>query len=85
MDSLSPKDLKKLADSCRKAGIKSFKGYGVEFTLSDDAPVSNYKRTKGNTPQPDNGKAFESDTLSEEALLMWSSGALGDDLSRDES
>lgn len=84
MDQLSPKDLKKLAAACRAAGIKSFEGYGIKFTLSDDAPVSNYKRTKGVTP-PDTGKAFESDTLSEEALLMWSAGAIGDGLSRDES
>lgn len=33
LPSLSPKELQKLAAACRKAGITSFKGYGIEFTL----------------------------------------------------
>ncbi len=71
MDFPSPKELKKLAAACRKAGIKAFKGPTFEFTLSDDAPMSNYKRSKQSTsPQPD--KPFVSDSLSEEDLMFWS-------------
>lgn len=77
----SAKDLKKLADSCRKAGIKHFKSGDLEFTLSDEAPVSNYKKAnKMATPKPasaDDGidPNFTSDDLTQEQLLMWSVGA----------
>lgn len=47
---LDLKGLKKLADICRGAGIKMFKGYGVEFELSDTAPMK-AKRSKGLTHQ----------------------------------
>lgn len=72
MDLPNAKDLKKLADMCRKAGIKSFKGNGIEFTLSEDAPVSTYKKAKAAQNSPD--KDFESDGLTEEELLFWSAG-----------
>lgn len=73
MDFPSPKELKKLADACRKAGIRVFKGNGIEFTLSEDAPISNYKKSKVKAaPQAD--KPFESDSLSAEELLFWSTG-----------
>lgn len=35
MDMPSAKELMKLAKACRKSGIKSFKGGGIEFTLDD--------------------------------------------------
>lgn len=79
------KILKKLADSCRKAGIKSFKGFGMEFTLSDDLPVSTYKQSKmtkvesSSTVLGDDG--IETDSLSEDALMMWS-GNLANDVFR---
>ena len=38
------KALKKLAEACRSAGIKHFKNAEMEFTLTDDKPVSNYKK-----------------------------------------
>lgn len=79
----SSKELKKLADSCRKAGIKHFKNADIEFTLSDDAPVSNYKKTKNaskgsiatKNSDSSNGidQNFQSDDLTEDQLLMWSS------------
>ena len=69
------KELKKLADACRKAGIKHFKSNDFEFTLTDDIPVSNYKKRKVaaevSAPAP---SIFETDTLTEEQLLNWSSG-----------
>ncbi len=45
---LDPKELKKLAAACRAAGIKHYKADGIEFTLSDEAPVSQYKKRKSN-------------------------------------
>lgn len=72
----TPKELKKLADACRKAGIKSYKTSEFEFTLSEDAPVSNYKKLK-NTPskstQLDNSP-FQSDEPTPEDVMFWSVG-----------
>lgn len=71
------KELKKLADACRKAGIKHFKSADYEFTLTDDAPVSAYKQSKStsarqNASAPDT--KFESDSLTQDELLFWSTG-----------
>lgn len=78
MPALSPKELKKLAAACRLAGIKIYKGDGFEFTLSDEAPpVSSYKKKQMQTnPQAKTSQSedFESDSLSEDALLFWSTG-----------
>lgn len=43
MELKTPKDLRSLAVACRKAGLSSFKGFGVEFTLAPAAP----KRRRG--------------------------------------
>lgn len=67
----SPKELKKLADTCRKAGIKHFKSTEFEFTLTDDMPVKPGKRPS----TPIDNKPFQSDSLTEEELLFWSVGA----------
>lgn len=74
MDAPDFKVLKKLADACRKAGIKQFKGHGMEFTLTDEAPVSNYKKAKVSKVDSTTGndEPFESNSLPEEALLFWS-------------
>jgi len=73
---MNPKDLKKLADACRKAGIKHFKNADIEFTLADDAPVSNYK--KRTAPPLTQDVATPSDLMnsqmSDEELLYWSVG-----------
>ena len=73
------KQLKKLADACRKAGIKHFKNAEFEFTLSDDtAPISNYKRKKvaeaPSTADSPANKPFVTDSLTEDELLFWSTG-----------
>lgn len=73
------KDLKKLAEICRKAGIKSFKNAELEFTLSEEAPISNYKkRLKNNSPAIDTSSnsdtSVEVEDLTEDQLLFWSSG-----------
>lgn len=79
MDSKFPtsKELKKLADACRKAGITSFKGGGIEITFSDNpAPTATRRRRAASAPQetPAAEGPFKSDTLSEEELLFWSIG-----------
>lgn len=68
------KELKKLAAECRKAGIKSFKNSECEFTLTDDAPVSNYKRKtiEKEAPGPVIDSTFTSEQLSDEQLLFYS-------------
>lgn len=78
MSSTDLKSLKKLAEVCRKAGISHYKGPDFEFTLTPEAPVSEYKRKREelkNSSDP-NAQAVEQvlngDTLSEEQLLMWS-------------
>lgn len=38
MDNFDVKQLKELAEACRKAGIQTFKGFGIEFTLDPNAP-----------------------------------------------
>lgn len=64
------KALKRLADACRKAGIKTFKGEGIEFTLTDYVLESNYKKTKRKTQSSQD--TILNDTLPEESLLFWS-------------
>lgn len=76
-----PKALKKLAAACRKAGIKTYKCGDLEFTLTDEAPVSDYKATKRKqapTKVSDVDVAFDTDSLTEEQLLMWSTGDTND-------
>ena len=76
-----PKALKKLAAACRKAGIKTYKCGDLEFTLTDEAPVSEYKATKRKqspTKISDVDTAFDTDTLTEDQLLMWSTGDAND-------
>lgn len=78
---MSPVDLKllkKLASTCRKLGIQSFKTQSFEFTLSDDIRAvekSSKKQFKSSSPLhslgPDDD--FKTDSLTEEELLLWSS------------
>lgn len=76
---MSPKEIKKLADACRRAGIKSFKNSEVEFTLSDTLPIVHNitRRVRKATvsdvlEQPDIIINDETE-LSEEDALFWSS------------
>lgn len=73
------KELKKLAAACRKAGISHFKSAEYEFTLTDEVPVSTYKTKQASKPAAGAPDAkFESDSLSEDELLFWSTGTPGD-------
>lgn len=72
---MTPKELKKLAAACRASGIKHYKSGDIEFTLSDDAPVSTYKRkqvTQDSSTNSTTSVEFETDSLTEDQLLMWS-------------
>lgn len=67
------KELIKLANACRKAGIKHFKGDGIEFTLTDDLPITKPKHVqKQQEEHVDPFQGFTSDELPYEALLNWS-------------
>lgn len=72
---LDVKELKKIAETCRKVGINYFKNESMEFTLTSEPPVSNYKKRKvekeASAPVIDD--SVKSDSLTEEALLLWSS------------
>jgi len=71
----SPKELKKLAAACRAAGITSFKGGGIEFTLSDEAPTpSAYKRAKAAQVFVEQGEVENEGEPTPEELLLWSVG-----------
>lgn len=70
------KEIKKLADACRKAGISHFKCGDFEFTLTVDAPESNYKKKNKNQPNSSESpnSSIETETLTDEQLLYWSAG-----------
>lgn len=75
MEFPSAKDLKKLAKACRSAGIISFKGAGIEFTLTPEAPLKVAKSQLKETPSQlkDLGEnIIESDELASDAMLFWS-------------
>lgn len=71
----SPKEIKKLADACRKAGIKHFKAEGIEFTLSDERPAVKVRAHKRDEIASDLEQVFSQDSwedLSEEQKLFYS-------------
>lgn len=69
----SAKELKQLAKACRAAGITSFEGGGVKFTLGDiPQPKLANKESKPTVKQGLGENTIESDELSPETLLFWS-------------
>lgn len=78
MDSLpNPKELIKLAKACRKAGISHFKGFGFEFTLTNELPSTKLTKAAISNPNASNSEpdqVITPDTPTEEELLFWSSG-----------
>ncbi len=74
------KSLKKLADMCRKAGIKTYRDSEVEFTLSEDRYMVVPRRSRSKktetveTANSTEAPEFTSDSLTEEQLIAWSSG-----------
>ena len=70
------KELKKLAAGCRKAGIKSLKCEGFEFTLTDYTPEPKLKAA-AQTAQVGDVRSvidqdFETEALTQDQLLGWS-------------
>ena len=76
MSTLDYKALKILALECRKVGIKHFKNSEFEFTLTDEVPVSNYKRKKTQKLEFPisnlNADIEETNKLTDEQLLLYS-------------
>lgn len=74
----SPKELTKLANACRKAGIKTFKCGDVEFTLTDEALEAPRKQTPKTVQNLDEmvgaNDPFQTDAPTPEQLLYWSVG-----------
>jgi len=69
----SAKDLKQLAKACRAVGITSFEGDGIKFTLGPIEAAPSKPPT--GTQAPDLGaNEVDSDELSQDALLFWSTG-----------
>jgi hypothetical protein len=66
-------DLGKIADLCRKKGIKTIKisDSSVEFELSPEAPKSNYKKKQMGSDKIDVGVQF-----TDEEVLLWSSAGI---------
>ena len=72
---MNPKDLKKLAKACRDAGIKHYKDANIEFTLTEETPVSKYLQAKTLSPNADlkaPQDPFEEESLTQDQLLNWS-------------
>lgn len=64
------KELKRLAATCRKAGIKHFKSGDFEFTLSDSLPEPRRRANASEYQAPD--AAFQGEELTQDQLLNWS-------------
>ena len=74
MDTPDLKLLQQLAKTCRKAGISSYEGFGFKFTLGDVTPATRKRPVAKNLDKRDLGEnTVESDELSPEALMFWSS------------
>jgi hypothetical protein len=67
------KELRRLTAACRKAGIKHFKNSEVEFTLDELPRAAKGSKQAADVSAPGE---IESDAISPEALLFWSSQGL---------
>jgi len=74
------KQLEKIIILCRKRGVKTIKIDNIELTLNEDIPLSNYKKAKQNNHIQ--SPIIESNSLSEDELLLWSVG-LSEEISKD--
>lgn len=69
--------LKKLADTCRKAGITYFKNAEFEIEVSDHKPAPTRRRPRKASISSTTSVQDDidvKDNLSEEELLFWSAG-----------
>lgn len=74
--SVDLKNLKKLANACRKAGITYFKSADFEFSLDASPQKIQTRRSKVNAGELKEDEAPKSDSLSPEELLFWSTGVI---------
>ena len=81
---MDPKALKKLVKTCREMGITHYKGVDFEFTLSLDAPAKKDTKKSAKVANADDKEEFETDSLTEEQLLMWSASPGGAEISDQE-
>lgn len=67
---MTPKELIKLAQACRRAGIKHYRCGDIEFTLDelDTTPVSKASQSEEDVQ----GKIETPDEVSDQDLLFWS-------------
>lgn len=73
MDLPTPKQIAALAKACRKAGISTFKGAGIEFTLEPAIPrPSTVKRSKAVVDVSED--KVETEEMDPDSMLFWSSG-----------
>lgn len=77
MDLPDPKVLIKLAAACRKAGITTFKGAGIEFTLEPKGPLQtrSKKQSTGKPEALEEQGEIETNEPTQEELLFWSAGS----------
>lgn len=71
---ITPKEIKKLADACRKAGVKTFTCPEFSFELGEQPEAVKKTKKQTNAPVELPEKTFESDELTEMDLLMYSAG-----------
>ncbi len=73
------KELKRIAAACRKAGISHFKSADYEFTLTEEVPLTPYKRAQEAVKSVSKASSqgdVESDSLTSDEILFWSTGDL---------
>lgn len=78
--------LKKLAKECRRAGIKSFKGFGMEFTLDERSAETSTKKSSKKGKSVDNSDTSEEKeigNLTDEQLLYYSVSDPSEDFSKE--
>lgn len=66
----SPEDLSKIIDLCRKKGVQTIKLDGVELSLREEAPPSQYKRKKA---EQTSEEIKVEEGFNSEDILFWSS------------
>lgn len=72
------KKLKQIIALCRKTGVESIEIDGVKITLGAE-PSKAPRKTKKAAPVDDGNDEIESDELTDESLLFWSTGALAEE------
>lgn len=75
MDLPTPKQIAALAKACRKAGISTFKGAGIEFTLEPTTTPAKRHTKAAAAPVDVSDDPVETEEPSQDDLLYWSAGS----------